>query len=117
MDLLIETTKKLRDVHFIHIEISEPGLVTNISVEGFVDKAHGVFELTYIDVGDNPHGKGLGRKALQKLHEVYKEIHVFAIQPQAIGFWCRMFSEKLVDSLHHEVGHLHPAKQRIWNSL
>lgn len=114
-----ETLEKTKSLQFVHITIKLDGAVDEVSIEGFLDKARSIFDLLYIDVNKNVHGKGVGRQAMKELRRLYKTIHVHYIQPQAAGFWCKMFQEKLVDSLHWEEGSvlcLSPAKLKIWGA-
>ncbi len=117
MRIFASPLKQVKDICFLHLEISDSDIKFPISAEGFVDKAKNVLELTYLDVGENEHGKGLGRRALTELRQIYDRIDVFAIQPQAVGFWSKMFAEKIISSMHYDVHYLSNPKQKIWNSI
>lgn len=113
----IETLRKVRDNHFIHISMTFSEAKSDITIEGFIDKANKIFDLSYLNVNENEHGKGLGRLALQELKKSYSEINVYFIQTRADGFWAKMFAENLVNSLHREGEGLSSQRLKIWNSL
>ena len=117
MDIREKTIKKTRYITFVGIEMTDPAIPYPITVQGFVDNADKVFDLTYLDINANEKGKGFGRQAIKKLAEIYDRINIYQTQDQALMFWLAMYREKLVTSIHWDFDHLSMAQRRVWNTL